>query len=611
MRLWRRPPQDDGARRGGRIAPLAALVAALALLAAGFGLAVYIDRTYEAQRVDDLTAQARILAATETAALAFDDRQAAQEYLDALRANPEIVAAGLYGRSGTLFASYPRRPPSSLPGFLPRFGRPTQRHDLLDVTAEVQQGDTPLGRLLLQAPNEPWSVRVQRDGAIALLLAMAALLVGVLSVAQAALRRANLALAARAQELAAANRNLEEQIAQREAAETALRQAQKMEAIGQLTGGVAHDFNNLLQVVLGSLERLRVRAARTGDALPPDLDRWVEAALQGARRATTLTQQLLAFSRRQPLAPKQLDVNKLVAGMSDLLGRTLGETIRIETVLAAGLWRVMADENQLENALLNLAVNARDAMQGGGKLTIETANAFLDEAYTRSEQDVSPGQYVMLAVTDTGGGMPADVLAKVFDPFFTTKDIGRGTGLGLSQVYGFIKQSGGHVKIYSEPGDGTTVKIYLPRLLVTVGEAARNAESRDVPQGSERECILVVEDEDSVRALTVEILRDLGYGVVQAHDGPAALAVLEREASVRLLFTDVGLPGGMNGRQLADAAQRLRPQLKVLFTTGYARNAIVHHGRLDPGVELISKPFSAADLGHRIRALLDEGAPPE
>jgi CheY-like chemotaxis protein len=305
------------------------------------------------------------------------------------------------------------------------------------------------------------------------------------------------------------------------------------------------------------------------------------------------------------LAPKPLDLNKLVSGLSDLLARTLGESIRIETVLAGGLWQTLADENQLENALLNLAVNARDAMPDGGKLTIETANAHLDEAYTRQEQEVTPGQYVQLAVTDTGTGMPPEVMAKVFEPFFTTKGTGRGTGLGLSQVYGFIKQSGGHVKLYSEPNQGTTIKMYLPRLLKATADGAVLTEAGPVPRGHNDEHILVVEDEDSVRVLTVETLEDLGYDVLQAADGPSALALLAREPSVRLLFTDVGLPGGMNGRQLADAALRARPDLKILFTTGYARNAIVHHGRLDPGVELIGKPFAAVDLAHRIRSLLD------
>jgi len=290
--------------------------------------------------------------------------------------------------------------------------------------------------------------------------------------------------------------------------------------------------------------------------------------------------------------------------MSDLLSRTLGESIKIEVVLAGGLWRVLADENQLENALLNLAVNARDAMPGGGRLTIETANAHLDEAYARAEEEVKAGQYVLLAVTDTGCGMSREVVAKVFEPFFTTKGIGQGTGLGLSQVYGFIKQSGGHTKIYSEVGEGTTIKIYLPRQVAVARETAE-APPEAALKSSGAERVLVVEDEEAVRALSVQVLRDLGYAVLEAADGATALRVLEREPGINLLFTDVGLPNGMTGRQLADAARRSRPELKVLFTTGYARNAIVHDGRLDQGVELIGKPFAAADLARRVRAVLD------
>jgi signal transduction histidine kinase len=594
-----------------RLTVLMTLAAAIGLLFAGLALATYIDRTTESRRIDQLSAQARVLAATATAAMDFGDRQAAQEYIDAVGANPEIVAGAMFDAAGNLFVAYPHSPqsatvPKSIPEAASGTLAPWRTGSLLNVTAPIRIDKRDVGLVLLQTPTASLLVRLQRYGPIALLMAMGGLLVGAMGVTQAALRGANAELAERAHQLAESNRGLEEQIVQREKAEAALRQAQKMEAIGQLTGGVAHDFNNLLQIVLGSLERLRLRAGRDGKPLPPELDRMIEAAMQGGRRAATLTQRLLAFSRRQPLAPKPIDLNKLVAGMSDLLGRTLGETIRIETVLGAGLWRTLADENQLENALLNLAVNARDAMAGGGKLTIETANAHLDEAYVRAEDDVKSGQYVLLAVTDTGSGMPADVLGKAFEPFFTTKGVGHGTGLGLSQVYGFIKQSGGHVKIYSEPNEGTTVKIYLPRQAVVEEDRPETGSDRSVPRGRTAECILVVEDEDSVRALSAEIIADLGYAVLEAADGPSALALLDATPGIRLIFTDVGLPGGMNGRQLADAAVLRKPGLKVLFTTGYARNAIVHQGRLDPGVELISKPFSSVDLAHRLRALLDK-----
>jgi PAS domain S-box-containing protein len=381
-----------------------------------------------------------------------------------------------------------------------------------------------------------------------------------------------------------------------------LRQAQKMETVGQLTGGVAHDFNNLLQVVTGNLETLQ----RHLDAeQQPRLRRAAENAMTGARRAATLTQRLLAFARRQPLNPRPLDPNKMVSGMSELLHRTLGETIAVETVLSPGAWRIEADGNGLENAILNLAVNARDAMPEGGKLTIETANTHIDAEYARRNVEVMPGQYVMFSVSDTGHGMTHEVAEKAFEPFYTTKEVGRGTGLGLSMVYGFVKQSGGHVKIYSEVGQGTTVRLYFPRLAkeVTVEDDEPQAYA---PEADNCETILVCEDDDDVRAYSVETLRELGYRVLEAHDGPSALRLLQRqEGRVDLLFTDVVLPAGMTGAEVARQAREIQPGLPILFTTGYARNAIVHHGRLDAGVELITKPFSFADLAARIRDTLD------
>ncbi|MGE0746959.1 MAG: response regulator, partial [Rhodospirillales bacterium] len=410
-------------------------------------------------------------------------------------------------------------------------------------------------------------------------------------------------VAARTQELAAANEALRAQMAAREKAEEQLRQAQKMEAVGQLTGGIAHDFNNLLTVVLGSFERIRRDLGR--GRTPAEIENSIDNGIQASQRAAALTRSLLAFSRRQPLEPHPVDINRLVSRLSDLLRRTIGEQITIESVNAGGLWRTYVDPNQLESAILNLSVNARDAMPGGGKLTVETANAYLDEHSLAGESDAAPGQYVMVCITDTGTGMSPEVRAKAFEPFFTTKGVGQGTGLGLSQVYGFVKQSGGHIQIYSEPGEGTAVKIYLPRL---ADEAAAVEPVPHVPPAAEAargERILVVEDEDGVRERTVEILTELGYGVIEAATGPAALALLDGGAVADLLFTDVGLPGGMNGRQLANEAQARRPGLKVLFTTGYARNAIVHDGRLDPGVSLVTKPFTAAELARAVRGVLD------
>lgn len=382
-----------------------------------------------------------------------------------------------------------------------------------------------------------------------------------------------------------------------------LRQAQKMETIGQLTGGVAHDFNNLLQVVTGNLDIL-VRK------LPEDqarMRRAADNALDGARRAAILTRRLLAFARRQPLSPKRLNPNRMVLNMSDLLHRTLGETIEVQANLARDVWSVEVDANELENAILNLALNARDALPSGGSLTIETANAHLSPEEVRTHGDVSPGDYVMLTVSDTGVGMTKEVAARVFEPFFTTKEVGKGTGLGLSMVYGFVMQSGGHVRLQTEVGQGTSVSIFLPRLegaeLIDEEEEAPAALAME---STREETVLVCEDDNDVRAYSVDALRELGYRVIEAHDGPSAMRLLERkDGRVDLLFTDVVLPSGLTGADVAQEARRIRPDLKILFTTGYARDAIVHHGRLDPGVELITKPFSYADLAARVRAILD------
>jgi PAS domain S-box-containing protein len=386
-----------------------------------------------------------------------------------------------------------------------------------------------------------------------------------------------------------------------EQARSALAQSQKMEALGQLSGGIAHDFNNLLHVIMNGVEILERRLR----SIDPEVRQYLDMVKRNASRAASLTQRMLAFARRQPLQPRPLNPNKLVGGMVDLLQRALGESIALETVLGGGVWPVSVDANQLEAAILNLAVNARDAMPNGGKLTIETTNAFLDEAYAGLNPEVKPGQYAMIAVSDTGSGMSGEVMAKAFDPFFTTKDPGQGTGLGLSQVYGFIKQSAGHVKIYSEPGEGTTVKLYLPRLPA----AAADETLHDLPAthaSGTAEKILIVEDDADVRVFTAEVLQALGYRVATAEDALSALRVLEREPDLDLLFTDVGLPNGVNGRQLADEIKQRRPSIKVLFTTGYARNAIVHHGRLDPDVQLLVKPFTQGALAQKVREVLDQ-----
>ncbi|UYN95357.1 MAG: response regulator [Enhydrobacter sp.] len=378
-----------------------------------------------------------------------------------------------------------------------------------------------------------------------------------------------------------------------------LHQAQKMEAIGQLTGGVAHDFNNLLTVILGNAEAL---ADRLDDRA--ELRRLAEMTASAAERGAELTRRLLAFARRQALEPRSIDLNRLVGSMDGLLRRTLSEEIDLEIVRGGGLWIVETDPGQMEVALLNLAINARDAMPGGGRLTIETANVSLDDAYARVNEDVVAGQHVMVSVSDTGTGMAPEVLARVFEPFFTTKEVGKGSGLGLSMVYGFVKQSGGHVKVYSEVGQGTTIKIYLPRAAAD-SEAPPLSPQRNEKGGNEH--VLVVEDDALVREHATSLLRDLGYRVTAVEAGQPALEALRGHADIALLFTDIVMPGGMNGRELADAARRLRPGLAVLFTSGYTENAIVHHGRVDTGAELLGKPYRRHELAGKVRKVLDAG----
>jgi signal transduction histidine kinase/CheY-like chemotaxis protein len=408
-------------------------------------------------------------------------------------------------------------------------------------------------------------------------------------------------VAERTAELEAAIRELRNEAKSRERAEAQVRQMQKMEAVGQLTGGIAHDFNNMLAIIVGSLDMAKKYSERD----PAKASKAVDHAMEGARRAAELTARLLAFSRQQPLDPKPVDVNKLVGSMSEMLTRSLGGYIRMETVLAGGLWRMFADSPQLESAILNLCVNGRDAMPDGGKITLETMNAHLDDAYAANHSEVRPGQYVAVAVTDTGTGMTADVISRAFDPFFTTKKPGQGTGLGLSQVYGFAKQSGGHVKIYSEVGQGTTVKLYLPRYVGDEAELAP-APSFDRPMaGKPTEIVLVVEDQAGVRQMSVQMLRDLGYTVMHASDAKHALAMLESQPSFDLLFTDVVMPD-MNGKQLADLIKQQRPDLKVLYTTGYTRNAVIHNGMLDRDVFFLPKPFTIQQLATKVRQVLDQ-----
>jgi PAS domain S-box-containing protein len=427
------------------------------------------------------------------------------------------------------------------------------------------------------------------------------LMVGVAGQAAVAIDNARLFEAAQR-----ANQTLERRVVERtrelEAAHEALRQAQKMEAVGQLTGGIAHDFNNLLTGVIGSLDMMQRQIAKGETS---KLERYATTAMTSANRAAALTHRLLAFSRRQPLDPKPVNANGLITGMEELLRRTIGEAIVLEIVTAGGLWQTLCDPHQLESAILNLTINARDAMPHGGVLTIETCNAHLDNAYAAKQRDVTPGQYICVAVTDTGTGMSKDTIDKAFEPFFTTKPIGQGTGLGLSMIYGFARQSDGYARIYSEVGKGTTMKLYLPRYYGEAeGADAENGELTDAHQANTGEVVLVIEDESAVRDLVVDVLEELGYRAVEAADGPAGLKLLLSGMRVDLLITDIGLPG-LNGRQVVDAARQQRPDLKVLFMTGYAENATIANGFLEPGMEMITKPFAIEALATRIRDLIE------
>ena len=563
-------------------------ISVVVLLAASVTAALYNERQYRAEATASATVEAHVLADTVTAALSFGDRSALSQYVNALKANPEVDAVGVFDERGQLVASFTR---SSI---ATRFDKTLNRANApgrIIATAPVAEDGTHLGDVYVRFISEPLARRVSRYIGPGVLVLMAAIMVLLTT------------LDARA--LAATNRDLIAQIAERERVEAALRQSQKMEAIGRLTGGIAHDFNNMLAVILGSLDLL-VRRFPEAD---PRLIRLADAAREGANRAAALTQLLLAFSRLTPLKPGSVDVGRAMTDVAELLRRTLGESIVVEVVNAGGLWGAQIDLAQLETAIVNLAINARDAMPDGGKLTIESANTYHDRAYTAEEPDVVPGQYVMVAITDTGSGMPPQVLSQVFEPFFTTKPAGLGTGLGLSQVHGFIKQSGGHVRIYSEVGVGTTVKLYLPRSLVEPERPVKltKAASHGKARARRDVTVLLAEDEAGVRAFATEALTELGYDVLPAADADEALRTLDDHPEVGLLLTDVIMPD-VNGRGLANEVLRRRPDLKVVFMTGYTQNAIVHNGMLDPGTRLVTKPFTVTQLESELEAALSETA---
>lgn len=483
------------------------------------------------------------------------------KFMQAIAANPE---AGIYNT-----------PQSSIDGI----ARTVTYRKLPDLPVYVGVG------VASDSVREAWMYRMATHLLFGLPATLALFALALLASRRAAIQAETL------------DRLREEQI-RRASVEESLRQSQKMTAVGQLTAGIAHDFNNLLTGIGGAIEMIGRRMPQP----TPEVVRFLDLARAGVSRAATLTQRMLAFARQQPLQIEAVDANRLVTGMSELLRRTLGETVQIETVLGGGLWRASADPAQLEAAILNLAINARDAMPGGGTLTIETANAHLDDAYAAANAEVTPGQFVMIAVSDTGTGMDPQTIARAFEPFFTTKERGQGTGLGLSMTYGYIKQIGGHLKIYSEVGHGSTVKVYLPRTQAESGASPELAPSVNAVAGT-GPVVLVVEDDPVVREFAVAACRECGCAVHEAGDGEQALRILETHGNIALLFTDVGLPGGMNGRQLAGLAVARRPELKVLYMTGYTANAIVHHGVIDAGVNFLGKPFSVSALAAKIKGM--------
>jgi len=632
-----------------------------ALLVACASMLILDIRAYQAGWAGDLQAQADIIAQVTQPALEFNDTKVAQENLLQLRARPLIVRAAVYRPDGSLFAYYAKTPDEvqRLPTQVPRAGHMIDGGQIAVATRMLRNGEV-AGTVYLDA-EYPLMAQVKRYLAIlgavlfgSLLIAVlmsawlkAAIIKPVLALTEAVdqvIRRRDFSMRVpkttedevgvlvdafngmlgevgeRAKALEASHAQMQHEMDERVAAEEAvrqlnnslearirerttelekthaqLRQSQKLEAIGQLTGGVAHDFNNVLQVISGNLQLLQMSLAGN-----PEAQRRLETAAFAADRGAKLSSQLLAFARRHPLQPASTNIGRILRGMDDLLRRALGESVQIETVVAGGLWTTLVDPHQLENVILNLAINARDAMKGEGRLTLELNNAMLDDHYVLHEPEVIAGQYVMLAISDTGCGMPPEVIARAFEPFFTTKREGEGTGLGLSMAYGFVKQSNGHIRIYSEVGSGTTIKIYLPRSMQPEVELP-NLRNAPVVGGSET--ILVVEDDLAVQATVVDMLQALGYRVLKANDGQGALTILQSGIPIDMLFTDVVMPGPVRSIEVARQAKEMFPDIEVLFTSGYTQNAIVHGGRLDPGVELISKPYRRDELARKIRQL--------
>jgi signal transduction histidine kinase/DNA-binding response OmpR family regulator len=638
-----------------------------ALLIASASLLIFDIRNYEAATANDLRTQADIMAQVTLPALEFDDAGSAQQNLSHLRVRPLIYAAALYRPDGSVLASYRRKGETRALPAMPARAREEIANAAIQVFVPIARGNERLGMMYIGA-EYPLGAQVRYHSAVLAIVMLASLgvawlmsrwlqgaITGPIVVMTAAvnevIRRRDFStrvakstddevgtlvdafnsmleeVGERARALEASHQRMQHEVAERESAEHAvrqlnstleariaersaelerahaqLRQSQKLEAIGQLTGGVAHDFNNVLQVISGNLQMLQMTAGQD-----PAIRKRVETAIFAADRGAKLSSQLLAFARRQPLQPLPTNVGRVLRGMDDLLRRALGESIDIETVVAGGLWTTLVDPHQLENVILNLAINARDAMQGNGRLTLELGNAMLNDDYIAGIPELRPGQYVVLAISDTGCGMPPDVIARAFEPFYTTKPEGQGTGLGLSMAYGFVKQSDGHIQIYSEPGSGTTVKVYLPR---STQPEVETADRRSMTMVGGSETILVVEDDLAVQTTVVDILSGLGYRVLRANDGQSALTIIQSGVPVDLIFTDVVMPGPVRSIEMTRQARQLCPDIQVLYTSGYTQNAIVHGGRLDPGVELISKPYRREELARKLRSMLNGAAQP-
>jgi signal transduction histidine kinase/CheY-like chemotaxis protein len=581
-----------------KLIPIVALVAALTMMLGGIVLIVYRTGATREQAITEASIQAEILASSVTAAVVFNDPPAAQEYLNALRADVEIDIAAVYDQGGAIVAGYAREgvepPPISLKPKEPR-----DHPDRFSIVRPLEFQGATVGYVLLEKIKERLGQTISRSIFLSLLVFLAALVVAVLALGQRSLANVNRELDARARELADANKNLVRQIEEREKAEASLRQAQRLEAVGQLTSGVAHDFNNLLTIILGNLNLLERQIAKL-PGVGERISRQIANIRTAGQRGASLTSQLLAFSRRQALKPKPVNLNEAIGQLGDLLRSTIGGSVHVETALSSGLWKALVDPTQIELVIVNLAINARDAMEVGGKLTITTANVTLEGPAGRPEEP-NPGDYVMLCVADTGTGMSEEVLSRAFEPFFTTKAPGKGSGLGLAQVFGFAKQSGGGIRIETQIGVGTTVKVFLPRALIEAEPAESQAVQQVMASKSDARRVLLVDDDQAVREVTTSILEGLGYEVVGAASGVEALEIIDREgARIDLAILDYAMPG-MNGAQVASEIRKRRVRLPIIFVTGF-----VHMEALgEIGAEtVIQKPFTEQDLARRIPAVL-------